>query len=105
MPAPNLNTRKPLTAKRGWLAWPGNGPPRPPPLPIPSHCGEARHHLPGCLTLNEADMETDAESYGWQATFRNWSVTSQFIPLPVLRRRLLARWPNLDPAPVLRAIE
>jgi len=51
-------------------------------------------------------METDAaEAYCWQATFRNWSVTSRFIPLPILKRRLLARWPNLDPAPVLRNIE
>jgi hypothetical protein len=50
-------------------------------------------------------MEHDAERILWGQTFRNWSLTAKFIPLPILKRRLLARWPHLDPAPILRAIE
>jgi hypothetical protein len=50
-------------------------------------------------------MEHDAERELWKATYRNWGLTAKFIPLPILKRRLLARWPHLDPGPVLRNIE
>jgi hypothetical protein len=50
-------------------------------------------------------METDAELTLWGQTFRNWSLTAKFIPLPVLRRRLLAAWPHLDADAVLRNIQ
>jgi len=51
-------------------------------------------------------MEHDVEREMWKATYRNWSLTSKFIPLPILRRRLLARFPAIvDADAVLRRIE
>jgi hypothetical protein len=49
-------------------------------------------------------MEQDAELELWKSTYRNWGLTSRFIPLAILRRRLLAHFPDADVEQVMRRI-
>jgi hypothetical protein len=45
-----------------------------------------------------------AENVLWSECFRNWSLTGLPIPLPILKRRCQARFPNADADLVVRKI-